>query len=287
MLQCPTPYYIRNPFKGSGCDELETIPVGCGKCLACLSRRRNDWAIRCIDERNESHAAYFVTLTYNDENLPHSETGVPSIRFTDIQLFFKRLRKSISRFDTDDYKNRVRYFGCGEYGPKTHRPHYHIIFFVKNDAAAYFMNEEDLMSHWNKGNVRIRRITGDTNREIQYCAKYAVDLYFKFDDSVEPFRNFMSRMPGIGSGWLDENREAYHNTNCHHRKLNNYTVSLPRFYNERIFSKEERTKNAIEYFNSKNFTDQLYGCHMTTLIQRYFKYRDYILDKHNSEQYEL
>lgn len=45
----------------------------------------------------------------------------PTLRKRHYQLFFKRLRKW--------YGKPIRYFGTGEYGSKTQRPHYHFIIF--------------------------------------------------------------------------------------------------------------------------------------------------------------
>ena len=50
----------------------------------------------------------FLTLTYNNENLP--KHGVFK---EEIQLFLKRLRISLDRLH---YKHNLRYFACAEYG---------------------------------------------------------------------------------------------------------------------------------------------------------------------------
>lgn len=51
---------------------------------------------------------------------------LPYLRKSDIQLFFKRLRKSISNIFPDV---KVRYYACGEYGPEHFRPHFHFLLF--------------------------------------------------------------------------------------------------------------------------------------------------------------
>ena len=50
---------------------------------------------------------------------------VPYLRKTDLQLFFKRLRKNLSKYSDA----KVRYFAMGEYGPVHFRPHYHFLLF--------------------------------------------------------------------------------------------------------------------------------------------------------------
>ncbi|WP_176202977.1 rolling circle replication-associated protein [Salmonella enterica] len=60
----------------------------------------------------------FITLTYSPEYLPENGSLVRK-DFTD---FMKRLRKALGDIS-------IRYFGCGEYGSKLERPHYHAIIF--------------------------------------------------------------------------------------------------------------------------------------------------------------
>lgn len=59
----------------------------------------------------------FITLTYNNENLPSDG----SLHYEHFRDFFKRLRKK--------YGAEIRYYHCGEYGEKFARPHYHAIIF--------------------------------------------------------------------------------------------------------------------------------------------------------------
>lgn len=107
------------------------ITIPCGKCVGCRMEYSRQWANRCMLELQYHESAYFVTLTYNDYFAPVSyypdpETGeaqpVFTLRLRDLQLFMKRLR-----FKFSDQK--IRYFACGEYGPTTFRPHYHLILF--------------------------------------------------------------------------------------------------------------------------------------------------------------
>lgn len=91
------------------------IIVPCGKCIECCKAYSREWAIRCMREMQDcGNVGCFVTLTYaiTDGKL-HREH---------VQEFIKRLRRSIEPV-------KIRYFGCGEYGGKNDRPHYHINIF--------------------------------------------------------------------------------------------------------------------------------------------------------------
>lgn len=43
----------------------------------------------------------------------------------DAQLFLKRVRKNLSKYSDE----KIRYYIVSEYGPKTFRAHYHVLFF--------------------------------------------------------------------------------------------------------------------------------------------------------------
>lgn len=90
---------------------------GCGQCLPCRVNRRRIWTHRIMLEAAQYHDNSFVTLTYDEEKLPVDLSVTPRT----LQLFMKRLRKV--------YPNRIRYFGVGEYGDQTMRPHYHLALF--------------------------------------------------------------------------------------------------------------------------------------------------------------
>lgn len=113
-------YYIIDPYTS------ETFPmyilVPCGRCLLCRSKKANEWAFRAVCENKTSTSEpLFVTLTYNSQNLPSD--GISKIA---LQLFMKRLRRSLDRLGID---HNLRYFAVGEYGTKSARPHYHLILW--------------------------------------------------------------------------------------------------------------------------------------------------------------
>ena len=60
----------------------------------------------------------FATLTFD----PEYEPPDGSLRKKDLQNFNKRVRKYFFGNGKSEYK----YYACGEYGPKTFRPHYHV-----------------------------------------------------------------------------------------------------------------------------------------------------------------
>ena len=51
--------------------------VPCGKCIACRKAKTREWTLRMLHELDTSDDACFLTLTYDDDNLPVStNTGL-------------------------------------------------------------------------------------------------------------------------------------------------------------------------------------------------------------------
>lgn len=169
-----------------GCsDRPLTLP--CGKCIGCIKDRARDWSVRCYHESLCHERNSFVTLTYRD---PAPVALVKS----DLQGFFKRLRFHGYKF---------RYFGVGEYGSKTKRPHYHVLFFGEDFAAGAsraFPTDRTYVNDWvagcwGLGNVLI----GSVDPESCF---YTAGYQLKSMDHPDAF-NLVSRRPFLGKGWLD------------------------------------------------------------------------------------
>lgn len=112
--------------------DSSSVVIGCGQCMGCRIDRSREWADRCMLERQYHEYAWFVTLTYDDRHLPLVSYADPStgeckgtsatLNRPDVQSFLHNLRNALSDCV-------IRFFGCGEYGPSTWRPHYHLILF--------------------------------------------------------------------------------------------------------------------------------------------------------------
>lgn len=148
---CETPFTVRHKTKGM------SIPVPCGRCPKCVSRRTSAWSFRLMQEEKVSDSALFITLTYDTDHVPFSKNGFMDLSRRDVQLFFKRLRKH----HKGDRCKSIKYYAVGEYGGKTRRPHYHLILF---NAKI-----ESVQLAWNLGHVHYGQVTGAS---VGYTMKY-------------------------------------------------------------------------------------------------------------------
>ena len=81
LTKCYHPIRIKNKRSG------EYMFVPCGHCPACAAAKRKAMANRLQIEMDHCISALFITLTYDNNNVPYSNL--------DIELFFQRLRNNI------------------------------------------------------------------------------------------------------------------------------------------------------------------------------------------------
>lgn len=148
-----------------------------------------DWSTRVTDEAQMHEENSFLTLTFSDEYLPEDY----SVNKRHMQLFMKRLREEV--------KVPIRFFGCGEYGGTTHRPHYHIIIFgydfrsdrkLWSTRAGYnIYKSATLEKVWPFGLCEIGTVTPQS---AQYIAKYV----FKRATGDKAFTHYLRIHPLLG-----------------------------------------------------------------------------------------
>lgn len=224
-MRCICPKSIIDPRYH---DPKRRLSVPCGTCYACLSRRRQDWVFRLKQEFRKYPNACFVTLTYDNENMPLAGDGVPVVFKRDVQLFLKRLRKSLK-------DKKIRYFCVSEYGVDFLRPHYHAIIF---NLSACDNSYNLIKAAWQKGFICVDKVT---DARISYVAKYCLS----YGDGIEKFeKEFMlcSRRPAIGSSYLSESMKNFYKSQQSRLLVSEdgFVQNMPRYYFDKIFSDNEK-----------------------------------------------
>ena len=191
-MTCKRPYYNNG------------IAHGCGQCLPCRINRRRLWTHRILLESYSHEFNSFITLTYDEENCPRTESGLLTLEPKDVQDWLKKLRKRVE-------PRKVRYYLTGEYGEQTFRPHYHLALFnyppcihgrpqVVKDEGCPCNNCQIIAETWNKGFTYNGELSKDS---ASYIAQYVTKSLTKFDDpSLQgryPEFARMSNRPGIGA----------------------------------------------------------------------------------------
>lgn len=220
------PIEIKDPWN------WREIEIPCGKCIGCRLDYSRQWATRITAEMKLYPENYFLTLTYDDMNVPwgetiNRETGEivtnMSLRQEDLTQFLKKLRR---HYEYHTGWQGIRFFAAGEYGSNTHRPHYHAAMLnmpIAPEELKHLGNNvqgdelfecERISKIWGKGYVTIGRLTWQSAAYVaRYITKKQIgkeaDQWYKSQGIQKEFVR-MSRNPGIGmpammqDGWLDK-----------------------------------------------------------------------------------
>lgn len=248
----------------------KSIKLPCNQCIGCRLDYSRNWAVRCYHESQQHKQNAFLTLTYDDENIPEWD----SLDLRDFQLFMKKYRKYLG-------SQKIKFFHCGEYGDEMGRPHYHACIFGHDFKDKYlfyerkgqkFYRSETLEKLWPHGNSLIADVTFQS---AAYVARYilkkingeqADNHYMSFDTSTgevvrlqKPEYTTMSN--GIGEEWFNEfSHETFLNNSV---IINGQEIKIPRYYDNKYeilepekFAevKQLRQLNALK--NAKNNTPE-------------------------------
>lgn len=202
-------------------DPEGSLMLPCGKCFECKSKRAFDWATRCRHEIACHNENCFITLTYDDDNIP-SYLIVKSY----FQKFMKRLRKYSN--------NKLKYIVSHEYGSKSGRPHHHAIIFGWTPPDQKYLREapsgeplfssELLTKLWPYGYHSI----GDANEKTAYyIASYS--LKSSTYDVNDPITGEITTV----SDCMDASKRTaigYEYFMKHANTLAQQNILLPRYY---------------------------------------------------------
>lgn len=258
----------------------EVIPIPCGRCIGCRLDRSRQWADRCMLELMYHERACFLTLTYDDFHIPRRfygdhQTGSARPCFTlslrDLQLFFKRVRKAFPG-------RSIRYFGCGEYGPTTLRPHYHVILFGldfedrvelprQSKTGQKLYTSDKLNTLWSfpprgvlgesystesslAGIATVQDVTWETCAyTARYVQKklYGYEAKFYAEHNLDPPFSVMSRRPGIGRRYYDEHPDLFDYQQIHVPTADGgKSIYPPRYFMKCLEASDEEKAEALK-----------------------------------------
>lgn len=185
----------------------------CGHCAECLEQTRKEWYFRSVYEFDSTVASngymLFDTLTYRPSVVPRVSRyySVPKemdwmcFDHADATNFLKDLRIRLERAGYD-VKENLRYFYATEYGTDpnaTHRPHIHILFFVRNSFIDPLVLSKYVSDTWKYGRTDgvafngkryvlekrvVRSDKGSSARVCAYVSKYVVKS-LSYDNALE------------------------------------------------------------------------------------------------------
>lgn len=244
-MKCFTPQEItlKTPIWSKHDGEfIRKVPVGCGKCAACIQRKIAEWTFRLDNERVNSAVTYFVTLTYDNYHVPINRYGKMTLDKSHVQQLMKKIRYDqkaneeygifeMHYFNTDLRKEKIKYYAVGEYGTINKRPHYHLVM--------YNIPKEAIKQNWEHGEVDIQ-IPRDS-KAMGYVIKYlSKRLNGTTPGNVSKEFSLMSK--GIGLAYVEKMKQ-WHKRNKDVLYTSNETstkIPMSKYYRNMIFTDEEK-----------------------------------------------
>lgn len=229
------------------------VSVECGQCVGCRFTKVEHKGLRCLHESQMHQYNSFLTLSYSDDHLPDDY----SVHLRTLQLFMKRLRKMLNR-------SNIRFYGCGEYGDTTDRPHYHVLLFgedfhadrefIKNTPFGPLYRSPRLEKVWPYGHAWIGSVTPQSARYVagyvmkKMTGERAESHYFKqhpkgYLCKVEPEFGTGSKKPGLGATWFEKFGSDVFPSDF--LVVDGKQVSVPKYYSQKL-DKEARTTKRIK-----------------------------------------
>lgn len=279
-------YGIKNILKYTG--------IPCGHCEECNKQRARGWAFRILKEAELYEENYFISFDYNDEHLPYSEKGFNTLVKDTISKFNKKLKTYLKRAAKP---SNFRFYGIGEYGDRTYRPHYHVMYFnLHLDDLKFhyisngnlFFTSEFLQNLWKDENGEIGHVdigligVGSACYIARYCDKKqdrTKQEKLIMSNMLQPEFSVMSRRPGIGSYYLDKLKNDFENQ-VFTLYSNGNEFSIPIYYKKKL--QDIVSPEALKCYEDRNkmlmkikfSNDLLLSDILATSLQDYYIIQD-------------
>jgi len=262
ILMCITPLRVMKNVQAN-VNQQSSIPVPCGKCPECVSRRTSAWSFRLMQQEKKSIYSLFITLTYDTEHVPITPNGFMSLSRTtyerkrngkmrqissDLQQFLRKLRKSI---EGNPEAKPIKYYAVGEYGGITKRPHYHLIIFNAT--------ESQIEAVWKNGKTYYGTVTGAS---IGYCLKY-ISKPKRIPEHVNDDRvpEFAIMSKGLGQNYVTDEILTYHQADLTNRMClileGGKKASMPRYYKNLIYTEEQKKQIGLIYKTQHEYAEHI------------------------------
>lgn len=235
-MDCVSPIRIKKNLPAAQYPDGLVVP--CGKCIGCRISKAREHSMRILHELTAHEKAVFVTLTYEDDQLPDNL----SLRKSDLQKFIKRVRKTL-----EHQKRKIRYYACGEYGDQYQRPHYHLIVF----GLGLEKEDKEIVKKcwpfcdWSQPSIAKKSFGLVEPKSIAYVARYIEKkLTGDYAESEYTARGrepvFKVSSLGMGRDYLSKNALKLTQNMCD--TVMGVRHSLPRYYLDKLDIDRDKLK---------------------------------------------
>lgn len=266
-----TGYKVKKTDAPKPTDERQMyVSIGCGNCIECRKQKAREWQVRLHEELKVHKYAYFITLTFSEEELTklceEYETEMANeIATKAVRRFLERYRKK--------YGHSLKHWLITERGHQgTERIHLHGILFPEEE-----LNNEIIANIWKYGMT----FTGDycNNKTINYIIKYVT----KIDPMHKDYKAIILASAGLGKNYINEQTRYKHRFNGkdtieYYTLPNGQHINLPIYYRNKLWTTKERAllwsqtldkdKTYVRGIEVRNISKDGYNRYMRLLEQQ-------------------
>lgn len=208
------------------------VPIACGNCIECLKQKAREWQVRLTEELKVNKYAYFITLTFSNEELQKlceiTKNECNAVATLAVRRFLERWRKK--------YKKSLKHWLVTELGHEnTERIHLHGIIF-----SEFEITQEEFTQFWKYGNILLG--TYCNFKTINYIVKYV----HKIDTDHKNYKPIILCSKGIGSNYtkrlIPKRLHEFDGKNTieYYRLPNGVKINLPIYYRNKFWTEEQR-----------------------------------------------
>lgn len=140
---------------------------------------------------------------------PNMGDLLPYLNYRDVQLFHKRINQQIKQY-TDE---KIYTYTVGEYGPKTFRPHFHLLFFFDSERLAQVFGQL-VDKAWRFGNSDTQRVWSSASSYVAgyLNSSHCLPEFYRCNRKIAPFGRFsqhFAERPFIEAFKPEENEEVF------------------------------------------------------------------------------
>lgn len=149
----------------------DTLVVPCGKCLACLKNKQSAMVVRCKREAEQRGSFAFMTLTYDDDHLPLTQSlfAVDKVSGTEFQ-------EHPAEFVSTGYHPDKAYTDLFKSIDASDQPRYHSYFLMDDGTLEYHVRitpsvcRSDVRNWLKQARIQFKRDYGESLPSFSYVA---------------------------------------------------------------------------------------------------------------------
>lgn len=262
---CPNIRVVRKYIPSLG--RLVDLPVPCGRCMWCRHKNQNKLIFRMYQHCRVYNNCLYLTLTYDEQHVSSDSEVLRS----DITKWLKRVRK----FACD---KTISYYYVCEKGDLFKRPHFHVLLFWNGlidkvlmasictsawkshkRTIAHLSDLYDIDSLSRAGNVYVDYCNTTGENDVSTAILSYVSKYVSDNTKHLLFRSWSHHLGyDILSVDMDlVNKLMYLRCIEYMPKDKVYSVAIPQYYKNILFSDAERACFFNDYLLSDEYKDMM------------------------------